>query len=191
MDHAVLHPYRRYLRVTSEGVAALLVLGFVDKDPAGRPIQVWYSAGQEVLRLQGGRLVGLTGTPVEWRQVMLPADLPAWESVQAPRTFVRQRDQMPGYHIAITEDVEVRPMDRPGSGALQQVDPASLTWFEERNTAPSDLPPSLARHATPLPPARYALRRAGATLTPVYGEQCLDAKFCIQWQTWPPTPTEN
>ena len=70
--NARLNPNFRYLRVTVGGRVVLLALGNTDSHPQG-PIEVWYSAEREVLRLQNGRLVGAVGLTTEWREVSLPA----------------------------------------------------------------------------------------------------------------------
>ena len=90
-----LKPNLRYLRVTSGKNVALLALGYLDESPFGT-IEVWYSADFEVLKLLNGRLVGLSGTPVEWTDVQL-LDVPDWKEVHTDSGFVRIRDTMPGY----------------------------------------------------------------------------------------------
>src|SRR5512135_2466587 len=96
VDNARLNPNFRYLRVTIGGRVVLLALGNVDSGPRG-PIEVWYSAEREVLRLQNGRLVGAAGLTTEWRNVSLP-ELPSWSAVahddRAIR-WTRVRDVMP------------------------------------------------------------------------------------------------
>jgi hypothetical protein len=193
IDQAVLRPELRYLRVTTNGSPALLVLGDIDQDAAGRPVEVWYSASREVLRLQGGRLVGVAGMPVEWRDVRLPASLPSWKDIQTPVAFTRERDEMPGYRIGVREQMTVRPIAPPSGTGLQGTEAATLQWYEETTSAAPDLPASLAKAWHPLPPTRFAVRKATATrpYEPVYGEQCLVDNICLQWQTWPPRPSEN
>lgn len=186
-DQHPLRPDYQYLRVVTNGEVALLVLGYTDLGPTGRPVQVWYSAGKEVLRLQDGRLVGLAGVPLEWRNVVLSADLPAWRDITTPRSFRRQRDEMPGYRIGLQEQITVRPITAPSGTRLMGTEVASLRWFEETTAPLPDTAPALATHFRPLPPARYAVGPAGA----VYGEQCLDAQLCISWQSWPPQRKEN
>ena len=54
-DGAALDPAYRYLRAVVDGRSALLVLGYTDTDPAtpaAAPIEVWYSAEGELIRLQ-------------------------------------------------------------------------------------------------------------------------------------------
>lgn len=193
IDQAVLRPDVRYLRVTTNGTPALLALGDIDRDAAGRPVEVWYSASSEVLRLQNGRLVGVAGMPVEWRDVRLPASLPAWQDIKAPVTFMRERDEMPGYRIGIREQITVRPIAPPSGTGLLRPEAASLQWYEETTSASPDLPAPLAKEWRPLPPTRFAVRKTAtpSQYEPVYGEQCLVDSICLQWQTWPPRSPEN
>ena len=176
VDRQPLNPAFSYLRVTGGGQTALLVLGYLDPSPAGT-VEVWYSGDRQVVRLQGGRVVGATGLPVEWSGVRLPA-LPTWGELigrQAPLEWARQRDVSPGYRHGLTDRLALRPMPTARGSALVGRDPASLRWFEERSADGA------------LPPARYAvdpMAPAGAAV--VYGEQCLDATFCLTWQRWPP-----
>lgn len=174
-----LNPDYAYLRVTIAGRTALLVLGYVDEDPQG-PVEVWYSAEREVLKLQHGRVVGAFGMTTEWRRVRLrPA--PEWAALArepTPRQLTRVRDVMPGYRYGISEVLALAPIPAPERSALRDLQPQALAWFEERVETPS--PGEKA-----LPPARYAVRVAGNAATVVYGEQCLAPDVCFTWQRWP------
>jgi hypothetical protein len=174
-DDVALDPRYRYLRVTLDGRVVLLALGFIDAHPRG-PVEVWYSAEREALRLQNGRLAGISGLPVEWRDVRLP-DLPPWPSLAAagkPFPWVRVRDVMPGYRYGVRDALTLSVVPAPAASALRGIDPQRLVWFEER--AEPD-----AAGVEPLPPARYALE--GETV--VYGEQCIAPDKCFHWQRWP------
>ena len=191
VDNARLNPNFQYLRVTVSGRVALLALGDVDKHPQG-PIEVWYSAEREVLRLQNGRLAGAVGLTTEWRNVILP-DLPSWsDSAGADRSFewIRTRDVMPGYRFGVTEKLALRVVAAPAKSELRGLDPQTLTWFEERVEAESGggFPAVLGKvagAAAPLPASRYAVDFQGERETVVYGEQCLAAELCFSWQRWP------
>ncbi|TAK49271.1 MAG: hypothetical protein EPO27_05435 [Betaproteobacteria bacterium] len=179
VDGAKLNPNFRYLRVTIAGRAALLVLGYEENDPRG-PVEVWYSAEREVLKLQQGRVIGAFGTTTEWRNVRLP-ELPAWSVLareSAPRRLVRTRDVMPGYRYGLRDALLLGPAPVPEKSALRDLDARSLAWFEERLESPT-------QGETSLPPARYAVRIQGGKETVVYGEQCLAPELCFTWQRWP------
>jgi hypothetical protein len=183
-----LNPKLQYLRVTLDGRTAFVALGEIDQHPLG-PIEVYFSAGREVLRFQNGRVVGAVGTTTEWRRVLVP-ELPAWSALAEagkPVQWERVRDVMPGYRHGVRDRLVLRAVPPPSRSALREVDPNSLTWFEERSEREGiaglgALPGSSID--APLPPARYAVDiRAGAGSV-VYGEQCLSADFCFSWQRW-------
>ncbi len=191
VDKARLNPNFHYLRVTVRGHVALLALGNVDSHPRG-PVEVWYSAEREVLRLQNGRLVGAVGLTTEWRNVTLP-ELPSWfAAAHADRAYQwsRTRDVMPGYRFGVKDTLSLRVVDAPQRSALQGLDPQRLTWFEERVasgpvTGFSGISGSGVGADAVLPPARYAVEIRGGEETVVYGEQCLAADLCFTWQRWP------
>jgi len=178
-DEPKLNPNLRYLRVTIEGRVAFLALGYLDSHAQGT-IEVWYSGDREVVRLLDGRLVGATGLAKEWRTVALP-ELPDWSNLAASKqtfTWVRVRDVMPGYRYGVRDSLELSVTQAPARSALQGIDPASLTWFEERLVG--EVPKSLA-----LPPARYAVQTRTDGALVVYAEQCIAADTCFTWQRWP------
>lgn len=189
VDNARLNPNFRYLRLTIGGRVVLLALGNVDNDPKG-PIEVWYSAEREVLRLQNGRLVGAVGLTTEWRNVSLP-ELPSWSAAaRADRGFrwTRTRDVMPGYRYGVKDELLLHVVKAPQRSALKGWEPQRLTWFEERDEsgAGAGLSGFFGKGTdTPLPTARYAVDIRDGRETVVYGEQCLAADLCFTWQRWP------
>ncbi|CAH2807464.1 MAG: hypothetical protein CBCREVIR_2517 [Candidatus Burkholderia crenata] len=82
IDRTVLAKGHQYLNVSSRRRSALLVLGNVEQNAAG-PVEVWYSGAGEVLRIQNGRLIGVTELATEWLNVRLSAS-PDWLSINAP-----------------------------------------------------------------------------------------------------------
>lgn len=178
-----LDPRFRYLRISIDGRSALFTLGYLDPHPQGT-IEVWYSALREVLRMQNGRIVGATGAATEWRNVALPK-LPSWSELAvagSPSRWVRVRDVMPGYRYGVPDSLVLRVTPPPARSALQDIDPAGLTWFEE--VLDPDAPGGA--EANFLPTARYAVQFANGMETVVYGEQCLARDFCFTWQRWSP-----
>jgi hypothetical protein len=178
VDALPLNPNLRYLRVSTQGRTALMVLGYVDPTDSG-PIETWYSREGEVLRLQHGRLVGTAGLAVDWRAVRYTG-LPAWPEMagRAAAEFERQRDEMPGYRFNVADKVALRQVRAPSNAALAGLKAADLVWYEE----------TVLATGRPLPSARYGLRDKDGVRTVVYGEQCLSAQFCMSWQTWPAQP---
>jgi hypothetical protein len=146
-------------------------------------VEVWYSGTREVIRLQDGRIAGAAGTTTEWREVVLPP-LPSWSALakRGEYQWVRVRDVMPGYRFGVKDLLSAKVIQAPQKSALQAIEPASLTWFEER-VLQSESHGSQSEEA--LPPARYALAIAGGKEEIVYGEQCLAVTFCFSWQRWP------
>jgi hypothetical protein len=174
-DGSRLNPNFRYLRVTIEGRVAFLALGNEDSHPQG-PIEVWYSAEREVLRLQNGRIVGATGLTTEWRNVAL-AGLPSWSAIASAGESVRwtrTRDVMPGYRIGVPDSLRARVVPPPARSQLQGVDPNGLTWFEEQAEA----------DANALPRALYAVDLRDGKELVVYSEQCLVPALCFTLQRW-------
>jgi len=184
-DSTRLNPGFRYLRVSIDGRAALLVLGYVDAHPRGRT-EVWYSAEREVLKLQNGRVVGVTGLTTEWRRVALPA-LPDWTALLAstqPFEWTRTRDVMPGYRYGVEDRLTLKRIDPPDDSRLVGKGgkgSRNLIWFEEI-VAPD------ARGERALPPVRYALDPRATGEPVVYGEVCLARDLCFAWQRWPVSP---
>lgn len=182
---AKLNPAFRYLRATVRGKSALLVLGYVEPNPQG-PIQVWYSAEREVVRIQNGRLVGAVGTLTEWRNVQL-SNVPSWSSLAREKTgtsVLRVRDVMPGYRYGVKEVLTIKLMSAPANSALRGTDPLGLTWFEE-SVEPSGAP--LQKEGA-LPVSRYGVAFRDGAEEVVYGEQCLSVDLCFTWQRWPAGP---
>ncbi|MCG6951071.1 MAG: YjbF family lipoprotein [Betaproteobacteria bacterium] len=181
-DTAKVNPNYRYLRVAVQGQVALLVLGYIEPHPQG-PIEVWYSAEREVLKLQNGRLVGALGLTTEWRGVVLPV-LPDWGDLVAssePLHWTRTRDVMPGYRYGVEDRLTLKRIAPVDNSRLIGIDPASLTWFEETDT------PSPGEEA--LPTVRYALDLRAIAEPVVYGEACLTKDLCFAWQRWPVAQT--
>ena len=193
-DGAALDPAYRYLRAVVDGRSALLVLGYTDTDPAtpaAAPIEVWYSAEGELIRLQQGRIVGTSGLSTDWRSTTAPA-APAWGDLltragqnqpagQPLATWQRSRDES-AYRAGIVDRVSVHAIAAPRGTELTGLAPESLQWFEER--AEPVVPPAGTPGATPLT-ARYALRHTQDTVEVVYTEHCLSAELCLSLQRWP------
>jgi hypothetical protein len=178
-EGASLDPRFRYLRVTVEERVAFPALGYVDGHPRGR-VEVWYSSGKEVMRLQDGRVVGLAGVAFEWRNVEI-APLPSWAELartQVPLRWVRVRDVMPGYHYGIRDQLLLARIPPPARSALRGIEADRLAWFEEVMEGSS-------LTGEKLPPARYGVQVVGGVGTVVYGEQCIAREFCLAWQRWP------
>lgn len=183
IDQIRLNPNFRYLKAVIQGRSALLVLGYIEADPQG-PIEVWYSAKGEVVRIQNGRIAGAVGLTTEWRSVSLPK-MPPWSTLARDnRVFqwARVRDVMPGYRVGVKDNLVLRTTPPPAQSAIQGVSASDLTWFEETQ-ALGDGPTASGEDV--LPRSRYAVAIGTRGETVVYGEQCLAPKLCFTWQRWP------
>jgi hypothetical protein len=177
-DAIQLRPDVTYLRITSGRHVALMGLLAFEAHTNGQ-VEVWIGAGGEVLRLQNGRVKGLSGFPTEWRQVLLPA-FPPWAAVAAAQQgyeWIRVRDVMPGYKTGLRDRVLLRQIDVPRRSEIRGYDPHTLTWFEERAFVQDQSSPTL-------PHARYAVENDGGKETVVYAEQCVASDLCLTWQHW-------
>ncbi len=174
------NPAVRYLKVETEGRVIYLALGYVDPPAVegGDPTEVWYSSQGEVLKLRNGRIVATTGLKTDWRDVRLPV-LPHWSAVNdSPVSYVRTRDEMPGYRFGIEETIVLKSLGGEVAAypALSQSS-GTVRWYEE--TVISGTPASMS-----LPPSRFAVGKIDGTEHVLYAEQCLTQNQCIAWQPW-------
>jgi len=174
-----------YLRVTRGAHTGHMWRGSVEKSQDGT-IEVYYSAAGEVLRILDGRVVGALGLATEWRQVSTAA--PEWRTLvkaAQPVQYVRTRDVMPGYRSGVRDALTVRPVAAPERRtALQVLEPASLSWFEERLAPDGRGGAGRAGSTAALPPALFAVETKDGSASVVYAEQCLSTDFCFTWQRW-------
>lgn len=179
---AQLNPDYRYLRVEVAGrPPALLVLGYVDAHADGE-IEVWYSAKQEVIKTQHGRIVATFGLETDWRSVRLQSALPPWAAGKSgAMRLERVRDEMPGYRFAITDQLETRPWPGPPPQGVPAVfanaAKQGLQWFREDSTS--------STASSTMPSAWFARGRFGGRDRVVYSEQCLAPGFCLRLMRWP------
>jgi len=167
-----LTPGFDYLLITVNRKSFLMARGGTESSPDGA-IDIWYSGSREVMRLQNGRIIGSSGTPVEWTDVSLSAQ-PDWQQIHGPIDIQRRRDVSPGYHFGLRDVLMVQPIAAPSSSAFYGRLPADLHWFSETSSGPY-----------PLPTSKYAVRFDGSRNEVIYGEQCLSESLCFSWQRWP------
>ncbi len=186
------NPAFRYLRVELGGFpAAMLALGYVDAHPQG-PVEVWYSAQGEVLKVQNGRIVATAGLPLDWVSVQFtPAPQPWAEVAVQGVAFSRVRSELPSYRFAIAEQVKVMPVPGLKETDLPFALPASLArenvpryqWFRESSSSSSNSAASGV--GAPLPDSWFAIgKHMGQTMV-VYSRQCLTPGYCLHLQRWP------
>ena len=175
-----LDPRYRYLRVQSgEGAPSLLVLGYVDPHPLG-PIEVWYSAAGEVLKLQNGRVVATQGLLTDWPSVRFERAPTPWEQV-GPQgsTYLRLRDETPSYRYGVRQTVAIRPFTQAptlqGRAPLAPQLMAQYRWYQE-SVQSSDGGASVSW---------FALGMHRGVKTIVFSEQCIGPHLCLHIQPWP------
>lgn len=183
-DQFSFNPSYRYLRTSVNERTLYLVLGYIDQRTEG-PVEVWYSASGEVVRLLNGHLVGTTGLSTDWREVRL-SNFPAWHSraEAAAQSYVRERDMMPGYRFGVRDEIERTRIKPPTDSALAGVSAESLQWYQER---------SVSRPANAsVPAARFGVSFASGVPKVVYSEQCISRDLCMSFEQWtPPAPAAD
>ena len=169
-----LNPNLRYLRVTVQNRTILMVQGYTERSADGN-IEIWYSNGGEVIRIQNGRVIGTAGLETDWVSVNYTS-LPSWQSLkQASANYHRERDEMPGYRFGIKESVTIYPTPVPTNSKLVKTSAKYFRWYEEvSQNSPNNLPS-----------ARFAVREIGGVFQVAYAEQCFTETYCLSWQLWP------
>lgn len=202
---APVNPAYRYLKVTSYGRPAYLVLGYEEQpDSPQGPLQVWYSAKGEVIKLQAGRLLGTAGLELDWREVHL-RNAPTWSNVAAQPngqalSYQRQRDIMPGYRGSILDNIQLQAVSAADAQSAlgdlvshlsKQTD---LRWYRETSQADNiQLPMTGSRRtgftyvaALQALPAWYALNARNEV---VLTYQCVTRAICLTMEPWAPAAT--
>ena len=187
-----LNPIYRHLQVTVNGAVTYVTLGDIDKTPSG-PVEVYYGAGQAVIRMQDGRIVGVTGLRTEWHGVTIRG-APTWTAAAqaaTPHTLQRTRDVMPGYQHGISDTLLLRRISARRKPPLLEIPTEKLVWFEEQQAQPGvsgsmiNAAPG-SQGSVKLPPARYAVLFENNQEAVLYGEQCLAADYCLTWHRFMP-----
>ncbi len=175
----------RYLHIrANDAPPAILVLGYEDPHPQGL-IEVWYSAKQEVIKTQNGRIISTAGLPINWERVHSPQAPATWLDIPSQgSSYQRLRDQSPGYQSNVADEVIVKPHaglpDITLPTTLATAAAKNLHWFSES---------SISRSA-PLPLAWFAWGSHRGQPSIVYSRQCLSPQYCLQLQRWPQEPAQ-
>jgi hypothetical protein len=171
-------PDMQYLQVMRGGQASRLALGYLEPEvqSSDGPVQVWFSANGNLLKLQNGRVVGSAGLGTNWQAVRW-SSLPAWDSVPAQGiTFERERDVMPGYRYGVRDLLELRPIDALPSGLNLPQSPwriDGVRWFVETELNGQ------------LPPSYFAVDPSRADQPVVFSRQCLSVDLCLSMYPLP------
>lgn len=170
-ENAPLNPNFQYLEAHSPSSQALLVLGYTTA-PAGQPaVQTWYDAEQQLLRLQNGFLINITGAPnsisnTEYTWPAVNTGKQAWLPVA--KTYSQPDSQVFNKTVALQYEAIAATEVPSRNSVLRQraLRQQGLNWYREI-PANKNLP--------------YSLHAFTANGTPVYGSQCLAASECIEW----------
>lgn len=181
VEQQPLNPQLKYLRVQIGRQAGLMV-NAGDIASAHGPQARWYSADGVVLRLAQGRIAAVNDGARAWRLVDGPAPLD-WQRIAAgqPQRWREVSDQQPGYRFGITRERELRVLAQTPPIEVLEASrhvTAGVTWFEERS--PRGDPQ----------PAWYAVDLSAQPARVVFGQTCLQADWCLNWQAWPPQPPQ-
>ena len=171
-----MKPNLQYLEAHAGGAQAMMVLGYTAIPQQQPPVQTWYDSERELLRLQNGFLVSVTGvnnaistTEYNWAE-------PNNQGVQLPSSKTYSQPEQQIFNKTIQLSFQAVPETTISTKnsvlrkrLLQTVQPngQTLLWFQEIPKSSSEIPYSL-----------YAFASNGS---PVYGSQCLSPSACIEW----------
>ena len=174
------NPAYRYLYVEVPGspISATLVLGYLDSTPVGS-LETWYSASNEVIKIQNGRIVATTGLQFDWASTTLTQVPPDWSKIdERGQSYSRVRDVMPDYRFGIREQITVQrteiPKNLPATVSRRMAE--KWAWFRETQASTTD---EVFRDSI------FALGQIEGATAIVYSEQCLSSTFCLRLQSWP------
>jgi hypothetical protein len=173
-------PGVRFMRVRLDRAESFLVFGDVDVSPWG-PVEVWYSAGRQVLRLHNGRVFTSAGMPVDWSATDWAASPPAWSAVRSePVAYLRVRDEYPGLRMGVRERVTIRRVAPPSGLALPGV--AEQRWRAWAWYSETAVPDDAAPGGQLLPPALFGVDLKAPGEPVRYSRQCLAPGVCLELQ---------
>jgi hypothetical protein len=170
-----MNPNFQYLEAQTAGAQAMMVLGYTATPNQQPPIQTWYDSQRELLRLQNGFLVSVTGVNNAVSTTEYSWAAPNSHGVQLPtaKTYSQPEQQIfnkniqlafqsvPETAISTKNSVLRKRLLQAGQNSRQ-----ALLWFQE------------VQHSTEIPYSLYAFAPNG---NPVYGSQCLTPTACIEW----------
>lgn len=167
-----MNPNFQYLEAHSSNSQAMLALGYTT-NPAKQPaIQTWYDSEQQLLRLQNGFLVSLTGVPNTITSTDYTWAAPNAEGIQLPTAKTYSQPDQQIFNKTVVLKYEAVPANAVGTKnsllrqRIAQQNP-NLKWYREVPTSDQAIP--------------FALHAFAANGTPVYGSQCLSASECVEW----------
>jgi hypothetical protein len=180
-------PRFRYLRIEVPGLTpAMWVLAYLDEHPMGG-IEVWYSATNQVIKLQNGRVVATRGLAVDWPTVRFLSMPPAWAEFTSgaytpSAAWEREHDELPSYRFGVRERIVLqRAAQAPAlvnGGAFTTDQARQYAWFQETATPQGGQSGAAVTNW-------YAWGLHSGQQQVVYSVQCLKPDFCLRIQRWP------
>lgn len=175
-----MNPNLQYLEAQTAGAQAMMVLGYTTTPQDEPPLQTWYDSQRELLRLQNGFLVSVTGVNNAISSTEYTWGTPNNQAVRLPtsKTFSQPDQQIFNKTALLSFQAMPETAISTKNSVLRkrllstaQPNRPALLWFQEiqkpGEQAYIDIPYSL-----------YAFAPNGS---PVYGSQCLTATACIEW----------
>ncbi|MGV3468684.1 hypothetical protein [Limnobacter sp.] len=171
-----MNPNLQYLEAHTVGAQAMMVLGYVATPKQQPPIQTWYDSQRELLRLQNGFLVSVTGVNNAISTTEYTWAAPNQQAVQLPtsKTYSQPDQQIFNKTVALRFQAVPESTVNTRNSVLRKrlvetskQNKQTLFWFQEVPLPNSEIP--------------YSLHAFASNGSPVYGSQCLTASVCIEW----------
>lgn len=184
-----LSPTTWYLKVqATNSPPALLAFGFVEPNTTP-PTEVWFSGGNQYIKIRAGRVAGTYGLPgTNWKDVSANPAWPQWAAMaKGAGNFTRTRSTMPGYDQGIQELVEIAAIAKPSEPVSTLIAGASdakaqnWRWYRER---------VVASPRSRLPDAIFATAYLNGSAIVAYSQQCLTENYCLKMMRWPQLESE-
>ena len=167
-----MNPNFQYLEAHSPASQAMLVLGYTTAPENQPAIQTWYDSEQQLLRLQNGFLVSLTGVANTVSTTEYTWGPPTAQGVQLPtaKTYSQPGQQVFNKTVPLAfQQVPASAVSTKNSvlrTRIAQQNP-NLLWYQQVQSTAQQLP--------------FSLHAFAANGTPVYGSQCLTPSECVEW----------
>ncbi|WP_138515876.1 YjbF family lipoprotein [Limnobacter alexandrii] len=171
-----MNPNLQYLEAHTVGAQAMMVLGYVATPKQQPPVQTWYDSQRELLRLQNGFLVSVTGVNNAISTTEYTWAAPNQQAVQLPtsKTYSQPDQQIFNKTVALRFQAVPESSVNTGNSVLRkrlleaaQQGRQPLVWFQEVPLPNSEIP--------------YSLHAFASNGSPVYGSQCLTPSVCVEW----------
>ena len=171
-----MNPNLQYLEAQTAGAQAMMVLGYTANPQQQPPVQTWYESQRELLRLQNGFLVSVSGVNNSISTTEYTWAAPNNQGVRLPtaKTYSQPGQQVFNKTIPLSFQAVPEPAVSTKNSVLRkrllqagQSNRQALQWFQEVTQPNSEIP--------------YSLHAFASNGTPVYGSQCLTPSACIEW----------